>query len=370
MNLRKRLAARIYHWMLAIYPAGFRYEFREEMQAVFLSSLSANDLPWQVLWRELRDWPAAVITEHLRERRKVMSMNSEEIAGKPKNPVEWAASLVLFLIPLIYPIINLLVINNIEIPIWLSITLRYFIFSVLLISLGYGIFKGLPRWVLPYFGFTLIAVFIWGRIERPIYSVYPYFIETFGPRSYWSLAVRIGYSSLFMVFFTIVILVGALLLVSFIRLLPFTRRAWQRIRADWTQLSYLLYGGLILVILFTFDEYRFDEGVRTFLWLTLALGSWMYLQAKSKKSRIRILLGSTTIVMVSIAIAKWVLIPFQAWPVGYPKSPTVATRWTETISAVLQWVFFMGILYFPALLDRLPGKPTQQASIAEDTASA
>lgn len=370
MNLWKRLAARVYHLLLAFYPPGFRNEYQEEMQSVFLTSLSANDLPWQVLWRELRDWPAAVITEHLRERRKVMSMNTEKITGQPKNTVEWGASLVLFLIPLIYPIINLLMINDVQIPDWLSFTIQYIIFGILILSLGYGIFKSLPRWVLPYFGFALIAVFIWGRIERPIYSVYPYFIDTFGPRSYWPLAVRIGYSGLFMVFFAIVILVSGLLMVSLLRLMPFTRRAWQRIRADWTQISYLLYGGLILVILFTFDEYRYDEALKTFLWITLALGSWLYLRAKTKKSRIRILLGSATLVMLTIAIAKWVLIPFQAWPDGYPESPTVATRWTETISAVLQWAFFLVILYSPALLDRLPGKPAQPASIVEDTASA
>jgi hypothetical protein len=54
------------------------------------------------------------------------------------------------------------------------------------------------------------------------------------------------------------ILMGALILVNLLRLLPQTRGVWQRIRADWTQLSFLLYGGLVISTMLLFDEYHYD----------------------------------------------------------------------------------------------------------------
>jgi hypothetical protein len=141
-----------------------------------------------------------------------------------------------------------------------------------------------------------------------------------------------------------------------------TRGVWQRIRADWTQLSFLLYGGLVITITLMFDEYHHAEVWRFMAWACLALGAWLYLRAKRRKLRILALVCAATGTMWIIALAKWVLIPLQKWPTGYPVSPSEATRWVETGSALFGWIWILIMLLAPALLSLLPPAPDPVAS--------
>ncbi|MGD2206512.1 MAG: hypothetical protein PVH17_07010, partial [Anaerolineae bacterium] len=58
-----------------------------------------------------------------------------------------------------------------------------------------------------------------------------------------------------------------------------------------------------------------------------------------------------------VALAKWVLIPLQKWPTGYPVSPSEATRWVEVGSAMIGWVWILVMLLAPALLSLLRQSP-------------
>jgi lysylphosphatidylglycerol synthetase-like protein (DUF2156 family) len=159
----------------------------------------------------------------------------------------------------------------------------------------------------------------------------------------------------FIFFFSI--LLGALILVNLLRLLPHTRGVWQRIRADWTQLSFLLYGGLVISTMVLFDEYHHDSVWQLVAWSCLALGAWLYLRAKRQKQRILALICGATGAMWIVALAKWVLIPLQKWPTGYPVSPSEAIRWVEVGSAMIGWVWILIMLLAPALLSLLPQSP-------------
>ena len=68
-------------------------------------------------------------------------------------------------------------------------------------------------------------------------------------------------------------------------------------------------------------------------------------------------MGGTTAAFWIVALAKWMLIPLQKWPTGYPIAPSVASRWHETGSTLLSWLFILGILCAPALMSWLPPLP-------------
>jgi len=67
-----------------------------------------------------------------------------------------------------------------------------------------------------------------------------------------------------------------------------------------------------------------------------------------------------------IVLAKWVLIPLQKWPTGYPVAPSEATRWVETSGVMIGQVCILIMLIAPALLNLLPSSPPPnvQAEIA------
>lgn len=127
----------------------------------------------------------------------------------------------------------------------------------------------------------------------------------------------------------------------------------------------MLYGGLVFYVVLAFDEYRGDTLWKLAIWSSLAVGAWLYLRAQSPRSRILALIGGTTAALLLMALAKWVLIPYQMWPVGYPYSPSEESRWLETGGTLLTWIFFLAILVAPMFLARLfppadPAPATQE----------
>jgi hypothetical protein len=71
-----------------------------------------------------------------------------------------------------------------------------------------------------------------------------------------------------------------------------------------------------------------------------------------------------------VALAKWILIPLQKWPTGYPIAPSETSRWVETSSALLDWVWIIIMLLAPALLNFLPHDSVSIAPKKEDSTAA
>ena len=69
--------------------------------------------------------------------------------------------------------------------------------GAVLFALGLAIIKELPRWSLSYLGFVLMLGITLSRYDRLWGWIYPYFIRSFGSRSYWPLPVRIIYRGIF-----------------------------------------------------------------------------------------------------------------------------------------------------------------------------
>ena len=281
------------------------------------------------------------------------------IAEKPLLRSEWLAAMFIFLFPLLVPIIGYLASTGITIPKWLDYFILILFGGMVIFALGLAIVKGLPRWSLSYLGILLMLGIILARYDRIWSWIYPHFIQSFGARSSWPLTVRISYVGVFEFIILFSILLGGLILVNLLRVLPYSRGVWQRIRADWTQFSFLFYGGLVFGILLVFDEYHYDQIWQLLAWICLALGAWIYLRVHKQNQRILALMGGATGAMWIVAIAKWVLIPYQMWPAGYPVSPSPAIRWVETSSAMISWVLILIMLLAPALLNLLPTSPSQ-----------
>ena len=351
-----RIAIRLYRVLLAFYPRGFRSVFGEEMQDDFQSALleihhSGGKHAWQLLWREFYDWPGSVWQEHLRARRIKMPSNGF-IDEKPLQRSELLAAMIIFILPLI----SIVLTGNINLPEWTNYVLLVLFWGSIAFAIGLAAKRRIPRWSLPYLGFVLIVGVIIGGPDRIFSWLYPLFIQAFGAMPVWPIFIRIIYTGIFGFTMMLALLVGALVLVNLFRLLPFTRKVWQHIREDWTQLSFLIYGSLVFSPILLFEEIRYAEISKFTAWLCLALGAWLYLRFNETKQRILALMGGATGAMWSVAISYWILIPFQDWQ-RRSLASMQELQWTETGSVLLFWFIILVTFLAPALLNFLPIPP-------------
>ena len=110
---------------------------------------------------------------------------------KPMLRIELLGALFIFLLPLLWPLFGILAATGNSLPRWVDITVLVLLLGVVLSALGLAIVKGLPRWSLSYLGFVLMLGFILSLHERIWGWISPFFIQSFGPRSYWPLQIRI-----------------------------------------------------------------------------------------------------------------------------------------------------------------------------------
>jgi hypothetical protein len=366
VNLLARLAAKIYRLMLACYPAEFRVEFGAEMQIVFSIAMKAvqhsgKDKFWKLVWREFRCWPGSVIQEHLQARRNKMTVQDQ---FTPIRPAELLAALTIFLIPTIATLLVTLVgagyMN--KLPKWLDIILQIFFLGSLIAAFGFAIIRGLPRWSPPYLGILIVTLLLLGPfwpMQRLWEWAYSHIYRALGQMSTWSMLERVLYQGVQEAILWSFVLLIAVILITLLRLLPYTRSLWRRVREDWTQLSFLVYGGIVIYILFIFDEYRQKELWSLASWIFLAIGCLLYLYSKEKYQRILILLCGATLAMWIVAVGKWFLVPIQDWGPYLKSHPPETERWFEFYRTMAEWICIVIALLSPALLSFLPTSPPQ-----------
>jgi hypothetical protein len=354
--------------MLACYPVEFRTEFGPEMKMVFSTAMremerSGKNKIWKLVWREFRYWPGSVIQEHLRARRNKMTVQNQ---FKPIRPTELLAALTIFLIPAIFYLLVSIVGagNMINLPNWLGIILQIFFLGSLIAAFGFAIVRGLPRWSPPYLGILIINWLFLGPFS-PIVRLWEWtynnIFKSLGQMNSWSMLEHALYQGVLGAILWSFVLLMAVILITLLRVLPYTRSLWRRVREDWTQLSFLVYGGIVLEILLSFDEYQQKE-----LWILaalifLAIGCWLYLYSKGKYQRIFYLLCGATLAMGSVAVGKWFLVPIQDWGPYLITHPPATERWFEFYRTIAEWVCIVFALLSPALLRFLPTSSSQNA---------
>lgn len=264
----------------------------------------------------------------------------------PLKPGELLAALAIFLIPSLVLWLTIIGDKTSE---WLGYLLIILFFGSLIGPLVLALVQGLPRWSPPYLGVLLMILVFYGP-NWPLWGlIYTLLVRRFGVMDNWSLPVRIFSSGIHAALTWFLLLLTALILVFLLGMIPRTRALWQRIRQDWTQLSFLIFGGLVTYTILIFDEYQKDEPWQIAAFITLAIGCWLYLVAREQYQRILILLCSATLAMWILAAGKWFLVPLQNWPADLE-----AERPFESLRTLAAWISILAALIAPVLLNLLP----------------
>jgi hypothetical protein len=368
VNLLARLVPRMYQALLACYPPDFRNQFGEEMEFVFRTAAgNAAQDGWPYLteyfWRELKDWPTSVLKEHLQTRRNQMAAHDPFALPKPR---ELLAALTIFLIPALATLLlEILGVANLDIlPEWAGPFLGIIFLGSLIVPLVLAIVRGFPQWSSPYLGVLLVGFAFFGVFWWVWGLIYPSVTRWLGNMYSWTLSVRIFVQGMQAALIWLLVLLSAFILVSVLRLLPHTRAVWERIRQDWTQLSLIIYGGLVIHILLIFDEYQQEELWLIAAWLSLAVGCWLYFHSSEPTQRILILICGATLAMWIVGVGKWVLVPLQNWGPWFERYAPETERWFESLRTLADWFCLVVALVIPAILNLLP--QNRQATPQED----
>ena len=153
-------------------------------------------------------------------------------------------------------------------------------------------------------------------------------------------------------FMWLIVLLVAVIIFHLLKHWPRIHSLWRHIRADWTHLSFLLYGGSVFYIWLIFDEYRYEDSWISGAFVGLAIGAWFYLRAKGQNMRILALISGVTAALWVVTVGKWILVPMQNWPVNIE-----AERIFESLRTIGSWIVTVVALLAPVLLKLLPSSP-------------
>jgi hypothetical protein len=289
---------------------------------------------------------------------KLMAFKSSFEDPYPMSRIDWLAAMVVFILPLIG-----IPLSGADIPRWGINTLLVLFLGSLICGFILAVIRCLPHWSLSYLGFGLtIFVFyglLWGLWGLLFYQPW---MGIFGPMDSWSYTVRILYEGATTAFLWFLVLLTAVLLINLFRHWAPIQALWQHIREDWTLLSFVVYGGLIVHIWLIFDEYHYEKLWRFSANASLAIGAWFYLRVREQNKRFLALIGGATVAMWIIAIGRWNLVPMQNWPVDLESE-----RWFESIRTISSWMATIAALTTPMLLNWLP--PTSSSTVEKEITS-
>jgi hypothetical protein len=135
------------------------------------------------------------------------------------------------------------------------------------------------------------------------------------------------------------------LLTAIIVLIVVSRRfpAFQQFRSDWTQLCFILYGGVPFALWITFDDYSGEEPYMFASFLVLALGAWFYLRSQGEWARFGSLFVALTLAIFIVAGGKAIIIPGQDWPFPIDQGLVRA----EVKHTIFMWGWFAAGMLLP-----------------------
>jgi hypothetical protein len=344
MMLSTRLFLYAYACLLNLFPRGYRTEYGEELQSVFRLVMEDADFKGglsvlRMGLHELRDFPSTIVREHIRERRK-KTLETQAHDLQFNDPLSRRALLVgvgLFLLVLI---------AELSFP---PLYLGLFAFAVTVSSVG--IIKGLPIWALPSIGLLLSGLVLSGRgiLELSwLKSLLKDQIVTVG----YELS-RYVYSAIYQGIFWVSLLLLTIILFLILTALPRYRPLSQRLKHDWTLLSFTFYGASAVVLFINWDNYLYLEPYKFAAILFLAGGAWGYLRSTSSRKRLLSLLAGAILAMTTIAIGKWILVPQQEWTQWFQWFPPQTERWFESLRTLIELGWIMIVLAVPGLLGLL-----------------
>ncbi len=344
---------RIFLLILHLYPPDFRQEFGGELEEVILEAIDqaqsqGTKAIWRVLTRELIDLPRAVSSIRLPGR------FDEESRARIEKDLSSAVSkrqrmltLAVFLVPgLFWLSFRFLPTNP---PTW-SYGLVAFLPLLLCAALLAGLVQGLPRWSLPYIGLTLSTVSFLYILNWTADLVFPFqMLEQIPyPLTPATLLILQCFWSGFMWLILILLMLLAVKLLALIkRFHPF----YWRLRRDWTQASFIMYGGSSLALVLLYQEYHYQIYFALASWLCLAAGAWLYLGTQRVFRRAAALIGGVTLAMWSSAAGILSNYSDQITTLQALKSFLVQDdSWFSLAKILLEWGWLVVFLLLPAIL--------------------
>lgn len=334
----------LYAWLLYLFPRTYREEYGEELQAVF--NLSIDDAlatgifgALGVFLRELRGLPYAILHAHLRERRKAKMSGkfASRFDFEPGSGREAFAALTPFLFGMVMVLVGYLG-RYWAAPMWVQVAFVILFWSAAIGLYVVGLAKALPRWFLPYLGTPLVIASIL------LFNI----LGNFRLDVWWHKLAGFGNVFNFGNFLWVILLLLVFILLAVARLVPRFRPFYQRLREDWTLLSFLLYGtgpwGLLLI----FDGYVNEEPFVALSLLFLALGGWFYLRNDEPLKRFMSLHSGLVLSMLAAVAGKALLITwFQFQKFNFVLKD-------ELSFTLATWLWLALIMSLPFLLNLLP----------------
>jgi hypothetical protein len=356
------LFVQIYKSLLSLYPRDYRVSFAAEMVEVFRQSVAdaaqqGRSNSWIVFLRELSDLPMATTKEHLSSLANRISTNAAHWKGL-ENVVtrkELVLTLAAFTIPLVILLLN----NSTE---YLTQVL-----PAALIFIGFvivaGLLRELPRWCLPYLGLalsiiTFLVVFNW--LSDQILPTIPPWLGP-GPREQTTRLLWQGLLTGMMWFSLFIVVLGIWLLHGFVRYLR--RLEWPTLQGDWTQVSFVIYGGAMTALVLLFKDFQSKEPFVLTSLLCLATGAWFYLRSSRYWQRLLALLTGITLSFGIAAAGIYLMVPLQPWSWGSLWNTPETERWFEAWRVVLVWVWLTFFLLAPGITKYL--RQTNQGFISK-----
>lgn len=336
----------IYRAMLALFPLRYRDKYGEELLYAVRMSLEQAQARGRLFviwlaWRELRDFPAACLQAHLRERRG-LTMKLQPGAHLPDGPFKYWQLAAVFL-PFSFPML-VVVLDLLEGGIFANLILGggVVFLGLLIIVWITGLVKEFPIWTLPSLGLILF-VFAGGlylvsqavtlTALRPIWG------------SFWpdSIFLRL----LMYAWFNLVYI--AIVLLIMVILLAFSKPLLQLVRKDWSLLSFFMYPLAIPYIILNGDEFQGLEPYQLISILILIAGAVFFVILPVRWTRLLVLLASTFLALTTVSLGLYQIFPIQEFA-----TPIVSFRVWEAFQPVLNLPALLIILCLPLLLHRLP----------------
>lgn len=284
-----------------------------------------------------------------------------------EKPAPWWALMAIAVFFIVPPALSYLPAPYSRLMEILSYALPVLVIGLLGASIYFGIKAGLPRWSLVYVGTILGGVGIYGlasfvglffgmAIKKWMDFVFP-------QQNLFTGILLNGFNHFI---FWLCIAIATLAFVIFLRGTDRGRKAGERIQGDWTNISFLFYGALLIILFIDFDEYQYEGWYVIGCLAALTTGAWAYLRIPHPGRRVLGLLAGVTVCIAIMGVGKYYLVPLQDWPIFSTSYTTEDERWFESLRTIATWFMAVIAVGLPGLLQVLRKKPqAHQPKIGE-----
>ena len=356
--MSNHLHTRIFRTLLLLYPSSFRAEFGDEMlevsSQVFSEAAKSGDRTlWRVCLREFWELPRQAPRERWKEIR-----NQSPSASLPGylwedslSTKERFLAMAAFLAPAVALLASAIPPSILAMAIPLVMVFLCTLFFT-------GLIKGFPRWSLPYLGLALSAISFLFLFNKVADYIAPYVFHSLGFNT-WNVSVRLLMQAFWAGLMWLSLFVLVFLAIVILSVWQRFRQLYWRVRRDWTQVSFILYSGAMLVLVLMFENYRYEEPYIVASMLCLAAGAWFYMRSPHNWQRILVLIAGVTLAMCISAAGKWLILPRQDWNIYFYGYPPESERWFEAERTLLELGVLLVVLVAPGILSIFPprGEP-------------